>query len=487
MRHIQDQIRAGQRSNAELELLKLVSVAAAFEARLKVKDLVRFLRLAVPQRAFELLEKEYLLRRTDAGSLVEGLHPIRSSILADILTDAVFSPWVESASACLPLMNDSDVGGFLLYAFSRHSAELEPLLQALNSFQPDSWVAIAGVTRALIWLGIKEYVDANRPLIEEAYCFVNHGWAFVLNFDIANAMLGSAESFLSTLEPLLEDEQQQQIEAFRSHQTDKSQVFIPVVRWLSQGQQNPRPPQLEIDWSSMAETLFWIGHLNVDRPVAAWLAPINFDEAVDTLPIENLADVALGLFYGYRAGYRSWLDRNQIQLLTRFRQATQTIAWEDDGPTVRSHFAIKLYQPDASPADIQAQNQFDSHHLVNEAMERLRLFRRLFPDRERYACQGYGHRIGAYVELHDETGKNIPIENFPLQWLVSVNSTFMAIAEQDFRPDTWEEYAQRVLSLRQAVLRSLQQLHSALQAYFRRQATTQILGNLIPSNQWSNS
>jgi hypothetical protein len=485
VRRIQDEIRAGQRSSTELDLLRLVSVAAAFEARLKVRDLVHFLGLAVPQRAFELLEKEYLLRRTDAGLLVEGLHPIRSSILVELLTDPTFFPWVESATACLPLMNDADVGGFLLYAFSRHLDELEPLLRALNSFQPDSWVAIAGITRALIWLGIKEYVEANRPLIEEVYRFVNHGWAFVLNFDIANAMPGSAESFLSTLEPMLEDDQRQQIEVFRNRQTDKSQVFVPVETWLSQVQLTPRSPLLEIDWSGMAETLFWIGRLEIDRPVAAWLAPINFDQVVETLPIEILADVAVGLFYGYLTEYQSWLGRNQTQLISRFRQATQTIVWEDDGQTIQSHFAIQLYQPDVSPSEAETQSKLDARHLVSKAMERLGLFRRLFPNRQRYACRGYGHRIGAYVELHDETEKNIPIENFPLQWLVSVNSTFKSIAEQNFRPNTWEEYAQQVLSLRQTVIQSLQQLQSALRSYFRRQATTQILGNLIPSNQWT--
>ncbi|MBD2090480.1 hypothetical protein H6F67_11500 [Microcoleus sp. FACHB-1515] len=485
VRRIQDEVRGGQRSIAELDLLRLVSVAAAFEARLKVKDLVRFLDLAVPQRAFELLEKEYLLRRTDTGLLVEGLHPIRSSILANVLTDTTFSPWVESATACLPLMSDSDIGSFLLYSFSRHPDELEPLLQALHLFQPDNWIAIAGVTRALIWLGIKKYVEANRPLISEAYRFVTHGWAFVLNFDIANAMPGSAESFLSTLDPFLEDDRRQKIEDLRSRQTNRSQVFVPVASWLSQVQQTPRSPLLDTDWLGMAEVLFWMGHLEINRPVATWLAPVNLDEAVESLPIETLAEVALALFYGYPTGYQTWLDRNQAQLLARFRQATQTVVWEDDGQIARSHFALKLYQPDASPSETKTQGKLDAHHLVKEAMERLRLFRRLFPNRQRYACGGYGHRVSAYVELHDETEKNIPIENFPLQRLVSVNSTFKSIAEQDFRPTTWEEYAQQVLNLRQTVIRSLQQLQSALQVYFSEQVENNELRRYAITLSWA--
>lgn len=484
VRRLQDEVQSQQRSGAELELLRLVSIASAFEARLKVKELVRSLGLAVPQRVFELLEEEYLLRVTDAGALVGGLHPIRSSILADILTDPTFSPWHESANACLPLMYDADIGGFLLYGFSRHSNELESLLQTINSFQPNSWIAISGVIRALLWLGIKNYVDSNRLLVEEAYRFVNHGWTFVLDFDITDAIPGAAESFLSALAPVLRGEQNQQIEALRNRQTDRSQVFLPVVRWLSQLQSFPRPPQGDVGWSSLAEALFWTGRLKINLALANQLATLDFNETVESLTVETLADLALGLFYGYPELYRSWLDNNRERLLTRFREATQTIVWEDDGQTIRSHFALKLYQ--SSTQSSEQQRQVNPQRLVDESMERLQLFRRLFPDRERYSSNGYGHRIAASIAPYDDTEKNIPIENFPFQWLVSVNSTFRSLAELDFRPNNWEEYAQQVLSLRQTVLHALQQLQAALQPYFRRRTVTQILGNLIPDSRWEN-
>ncbi|UNU22622.1 nSTAND3 domain-containing NTPase [Microcoleus vaginatus] len=181
---LEDEARTGKLSDATIELLKLASVASAFESRLQIRPLVQHLALTAPKRTFELFEKEYLLRLSEDGSLIQGLHPIRSAILADLLSDSTFSPWSESASICLPFIFERDVESFLLYAFSRHRFEIEPLLNSLTSYQPQQWTAIAGVTRALIWLGIKEYAEANKQLLAEIYQDVGTGFLSVLDCDI---------------------------------------------------------------------------------------------------------------------------------------------------------------------------------------------------------------------------------------------------------------------------------------------------------------
>lgn len=483
--YIQDEVNAERRPKAELDLLRLVSVASAFEARLKLRELVQFLDLPAPQRTLELLKNEYLLRTSENGALVWGLHPIRSEILADILTDPTLYPWTDSASTCLPLIFEQDVGSFLLYTFSRHWFELEPLLYALDSYQPNQWVAIAGVTHALIWLGIKKYVEGNRQLIVEAYESLNQAWSFVLDFDIADASPDSSETLFSTLAPFLTEEHRTHLEALRNRQIDKSQAFLYATEWLSSLSQEPVPPHLESDWMAMAEVLFWQGRLQVSLPIPDWLSRVDLDSAVETLPMETLADVALGLFYGWRTGYRSWIVRNYTRLINRFRQETRTVVWEDDGQNIQTHFAIELFQPDISLSEAQTSEADGSRRFLNEATERLALCRRFFPDREQYSSRGYGHQIWINAELHDDTRKNIPQSNLPLQWLVSLNATFRELGTQDFRPDTWEEYAQIVVDLRQTIVQVLQQLTHGLEIYFRKKQSTQILGKSIDSSLWS--
>lgn len=483
-KRIQDEVRAGKCSGAELELLRLVSVASAFEARLKLRELVHFLNLPSPQRTLELLEEEYLLRTSEDGTLVGGLHPIRSMILADILTDPTFYPWAESASTCLSFMFEQDVGSFLLYAFSRHRLELEYLLSALDTYQPRQWIALAGVIRALIWLGTKEYVEANQQLIEDAYKTFNRGWALVLNFDITNASPGVPERFQSTLMPLLSENEQSQINTFRTRQTDRNEVFVRATKWLSRLTHEPIPPRTEVDWMGMAEVLFWVGKLQIPLPISNWLLSVDLNATVETLALEILADVAVGLFYANEAAYRSWLDTNYTRLIRRFRQKTQTVAWEDDGQNLRAHFIIELFKPNTSLSGDQANQKDIQREFLNASIERLELLRRFFPDRERYGSQGYGHLIWINAELHDETQKNIPISNFPLQWLVSVNATFKAVGEQYLRPDTWELYVQTVIKLRRTNLQILQQLIRGLEIHFRKQQMTKIIGESVKSDLW---
>ncbi|MGB5968207.1 MAG: hypothetical protein WBG70_07725, partial [Spirulinaceae cyanobacterium] len=123
--------------------------------------------------------------------------------------------------------------------------------------------------------------------------------------------------------------------------------------------------------------------------------------------------------------------------------------------------------------------------LFNSSMKRLRLLRRFFPNCEQYRSQGYGHlSIGMNAQIPDETHKNIPISNFPIQWLVDINSIFKALGEQSLRPETWEAYTQAVIDLRRTNLQILQQLSDGLAIYFRRQGMTQILGNFVESDLW---
>ena len=88
---LKDEARTGKRSYAEIKLLRLASVASAFESQLQIKPLVKYLDLTVPERTLELFEGEYLLRLSEDGSLIQGLHPIRSAILADLLSSKRFN------------------------------------------------------------------------------------------------------------------------------------------------------------------------------------------------------------------------------------------------------------------------------------------------------------------------------------------------------------------------------------------------------------
>jgi hypothetical protein len=492
---LRDMVRDGTLQANELVLLQLASIASALEARLNIRPLAEHLGLADPIRTLQLFEGEYLLRRSEDGITIEGLHPIRSGLLSELLSDPVFSPWSESASTCLPFIHARDVEAFLLYSFSRHQSELEPLLHALESYNPTDWIATAGVIRSLLWLGILEYVKINRQLIDDAIESRGSGWSLLLDFDITDAVPGSAQNILELL-CQMRPEQSLEFQTFRSRQTDKDIVFARARAWLSNQNQLLSSPSTETDWQAVGEVLFWVGHWGMSSPLVEQVTEELLDEAIISLPLGTLGDLMLGLERGYGSTFSSWLERNRAELLMRFREDTLTLGVQDDGKKLTAHFIIDgrkgqgagtkpLYSP-------VARSKSDDLH--NEAVQRISLLSRLVPDRELYGSQGYGHRPWSpelVAQLRDSTNKpGILKTAFPPQWLTGVNATFQGMAVQPLRPDTWEDYAQRVIVLRKHVVATLKHLQQALEVYFRKRTMfgEQFLSEggqgLLPLNEW---
>jgi len=81
---------------------------------------------------------------------------------------------------------EDDLEVFLLHSFSRRGDDTPRLLEALSLYQPEAWTGLAGVLRALLWLGVREYVTENQDLIHEVFERAGPGWIYMLDFDIAN-------------------------------------------------------------------------------------------------------------------------------------------------------------------------------------------------------------------------------------------------------------------------------------------------------------
>ena len=123
IQRLQDEVRKGQVAPNEMLFLQACSIANAYEGRIELTTLAKELELAVPSRTLELFEKEYLLRFSVDGLYAEAIHPIRSSIISRKM-DTPFSPWSDACKLVLKHLAETDVGSFLLYAFSRRLDEV---------------------------------------------------------------------------------------------------------------------------------------------------------------------------------------------------------------------------------------------------------------------------------------------------------------------------------------------------------------------------
>ncbi|HVB25625.1 MAG TPA: hypothetical protein VNG51_27055 [Ktedonobacteraceae bacterium] len=482
---LNDAVRLGKMAPNELALLRFVAVASAFEAHLKVHALVEYLSLGSPDRTIELLEQEYLLRRDLHGSLLYGLHPIRSAILVDLLTEATFFPWVHIASNCLQLLHEPDIEAFLLYAFSRRQTDANTLFDWLTSCQVEQWVGVGGVVHALLWLGIRTYIEANQQLIHDVFDERGPGWYILLDYDLTDAIPGSGISLWDALQPFLSPAGQQRIKDFQARQTSKHQVFDYLTSWLSVQTFHCKQPATLADWSAFAEVLFWLGRLGIKSPFEETKVHSSFDGAMDTLPLDVLADLVAGLSYSNHNAFSAWLDTYRAKLINRFRQETQTLVLEDDGQKLTAHFIVALDSQDTSQAQEMTGILDARKSLHAQALHHVELLRKLFPDRALYACQGYGHRVWSQTLPVDDTLKTgIPQSRLPLPWATAVNATFRGLAEQYFRPASLSQYAQDILQLRHQVLDVFKRLDEGLNTYFRSASHGQSPIEHISADRW---
>jgi hypothetical protein len=317
---------------------------------------------------------------------------------------------------------------------------------------------------------LSEYVNENEPLIRAAAERVGEGWSLLLDFDIVDILEPDTVKFF--MDRLATD--------LRAKQTDKKRVYERAGAWLSLRKQPPAAPASSVDWLGMAETVFWLGYLGIEWPLQEWIPQEELDGAVTELPLQTLGYLVSGLERGYDAtAFGEWLERHRATLANRFRKEMRTPILEDDGTKLTAHFIVPVDNAESqdtgglsgtkqqsAPVIAQASGTDNLHNLT---IERLELLTRLFPDRELFASQGYGQRVWANELPNDSTYKTgIVRRAFHPQWLVNINATFQALGELLFRPQTWQEYVENILELRNTVLSLLLQLEVGLTAYLRK-------------------
>ncbi len=229
---LKDLVRQGEFDRKELQMLRMIAVASAYDARLAIEPLCRYLDLREPSRTIELFESEYLLKQSSDKRYIEGLHPIRSSIMVSYLTDDSSNPWLGLASECLPIIVEDDLEVFLLHGFSKHKKDAQGLLVTILEQQPQTWTGLAGILRTLLWYGVSKYVADDEALIREIFEKFNVGWHLVLDFDIANVSKGKAADLFKDMD-FISEQTRKSIELYQDRQTSKERVFIYASEWLS--------------------------------------------------------------------------------------------------------------------------------------------------------------------------------------------------------------------------------------------------------------
>jgi hypothetical protein len=462
---IRDNILLGKGNIGELKLLALVAFASAYGARLEISALRKSLVLLDLGRTVERLECEYLLRIINQG-LLDGLHPVRSRLLTEILCDGLTFDALELARDCLSLIPAEDTEIFLFHVAAKHADLMPSIEQYLSEWQPRTWAAHGGIFRALLWWGVRQYADQVSGLVDEIKTHIgSKAWLAILDLDIANLLPPDGTAIWKQLD-FITQEQKSRFQSFIDRQPLKTLAQKPAREWLGTLCKAPAMPSTESDWAAIAELSYWIGHLSIDCHMKNWLCALELDHTLEMLPLPQLSELIHGQYELDNERLRLWLIKNRSSISERYQKETNTAWLEETNQTIRAHFIFSWRYIIDNPEASQQKEQKQKNIYHSEAMWRVRLLRGIFPNYEGYGCQGYGHKI--LPMPYDETQKGpIKPEYLPAEWPVQFNSFVSGLIDWEYRPEGWNDYLTQIWLFRESMVAVMRNFRRVFIAHFR--------------------
>ena len=467
---IRTEVRDKQLDPDELQLLRLISVATAYEARVSTLQLLNSLNLPDPDTTLKFFEKEYLIRTSESG-YIDGLHAIRSQNLVELLTDQDVNLWVNLAAQVLPMVLEDDIEQFLLYTAVERADEFVELQGEILALRPATWRGLAGVLRSLLWFDMKSYVEASREMIAAAKEEFGAGWAFLINLEPANDDVPNVDRWWQSegLASLFTDERIERLNEIRDMQPTKDNMYTSAGSWFKNTSTPMQEPRNLRDWHGVAFSLYWATDLDAKHLL---VPTIDF-----ALPLSVMADLTYALYRYDPKSLLAWQQQNRLLINSRLADEYGVLYLQSDGTLLTAHFLVD--ENEIGHAD-------SSDPLHTATIERLQLIRQIFPDYDQYGSQGYGHRLGDVLKLdHDSTYKRgIERQNLSPSISVWANRVIANIARYRFRQDDWQQYVAKLMDTRRHTLICLDQLMCGLQAQVSDRNPIDIGADYVDTDNW---
>lgn len=443
-----------------LRLLKLVVIASAFDVKLKLKPLLSQIDLAIPERTIDLLQKEYLLTVSEDSNYFIGLHQIRSKILSEILFDDCISPWIDHAKDVLPFIADEDFEIFLLSSFSRKYELSDQLFDSVVELNTNNWCAMKGIIRALIWLGVKRYIDENKEIIKILIDRFQDAWFLWFDADFWEDEFSKDFNIFDFITSKMDDEILNKLKLYRENQTDKANIFKFLKIHIRSKQYKMENPVRDYEYKSFGESLFWIGKLGLSSNIQFNFSSNEQKSIISNLPLDIVGQIIFGYYYYDNSSCP--FDQYKNIIKNRFAKETNSVALNFGKDFIHCHYIFDILN--------QSEQKDKELNIYNyKSMKRLHLLSNLFLYYQEYRINGYGHMGLISDDFHDESIKRINKHLLLPDFYHMPQRLLVGIVEYEFfRPDNWNKYTEKIIEIREAIIDFNKLLQKELSIYFRK-------------------
>lgn len=442
----------------KLSVLRYVSLADTFGARISTNKLAEYLQIEEITHIIELLKREYLLQTTEDDKYIVGLHPVRSSMIVKLLFDETKHKSEDYALNTIVLIRDNDILDFLRNSFKRTKLEVSQLLEKLKAFKLSSWCAYEQILKALQWKGIYDYINKNINHFNEIYNVYQSSWYVAVNFDFSGMMNG--KNFIEYSD-IFTNEQKLQVSKLNQNISSQSEVFEYCKYWLESINEINVLPIGEKEWLSFGNFLFWLVEFKVSH-ISLKIESYDLKSAFCEHSLETLST----LLYSLKKYNADTINEFEELFVERLRKQFNIVVFDNVKDKISCIFFTDL---------INEKIESESNDLIHaKSIQIIDIIRYAFPDKETYGTKGYGHEFKFIPDFNDSSYKEIPIKNLPLKQLVDINSTFINLFDFIKRPASWEQYVNAIIYQRRVFIEVLSGLRDAF-IRFHKQENYQVL------------
>ena len=443
---------------SQTEFLRIASLANSFGTKIDISKLDYGFNI---QFLIERLEKEFIIKVSEGGKYISGVHLLRSEILSDILFDDFASSKNQYALKCLPVIADADGYIFLLHCFLHCLLTPDEVIAFCGKLPGLGWASYSNIQRSLIWVGIRNYIHTNSSILDECYETYGDGW--ILLIDIFHGNTHSAKKIADSL-PLGENFNTVS-DSFNSRMSNKRLVYEYVEQFFNEIDPPDRIPSTETDWEGFSTTLFWLANTsNCAKPVID-ISPDELRNAFDTLEVKKLAALMLGMYY-YSEYYNNLRKELSHHFISRF-QYKYNVAHVVIADDISADYIIDIL------------NKEDQLSNNDSSMEIIDLLRQAFPDSIKFDAKGHGHRLQIIPLSHDDSQKGILVENLPLDNWVNINATTNRLYTFTKKPCDWPDYHDQIEHYKLGIQNLLKEFNGILGNFLSKKADYQELLKLV--------
>ena len=478
LKRINSEVRGNIRLGDEINILRIVALASAYGARIRLSEILKLIPLPAPYLTLQTMEEEYLLITTPDNKYLTGLHPIRSKIIFEILSQPAISPWIETFRLAIKLIPEDDLESFIMLAFIDRENESKEIVDIILTLELTTSIGIVGILRCLIWIGVKEYLIENREIIDSIRSLWGESWYLIMDLNFAGEEIKGITGWWNEFDNIPDSKKRETANILKI-QTSNDRAFIFAKPWLSYQKSPLNKPANSRDWLFVAEILYWVYRFDLPQKVNSLLSEDVLSTETNNVPLRELSEFSLSLYLSNTERYEYWFNKNKNEIEERLAKELGIISIIKENDLITIHFLTY-------PAAETGTNPYDNLSLHERTIERIQILRNFYPQYDKYASKGYGHQLNFLGIDNDETIKTgIPYKSLAPQWAIRFNSIAIGLENYRHRLNTWDEYINKILELRRGNIKCLGELTKAINRYFQNEKPFNFFGmDVFTSGQW---